>query len=152
MCREFICKIFGCKEQQSSIPKPNNLEDINSTEVSTILKAEFPQARVYISDNKYKTTTVGELESYLKYDIVDSHTYISEFFDCDDFSFALMGELSNPSWGCLSFGIMWTDIGNNNKHAVNCFIDKDRAVWIVEPQSDGIFKLPNGWVPYMIMM
>ena len=154
MCREFICKILGCKdiqEQETTIPEPYYLESIDYNEVSTILKAEFPQARLYLSDSNYKTTTIGELQNYLRFDLTDKHKYISEYYDCDDFSYSLMGGLSNPSWGCLPFGILWTSTPTGN-HAVNCFIDKDRKVWIIEPQTDGIFELPDDWSPYLVMM
>jgi hypothetical protein len=151
MCKETICKILGCNKQTINIPEPNNLEKINATEVLTALQSEFPEARLYLSDEDYMTTTVEELRNYLRYDIVDNYKYISEYFDCDDFSYALMGNLSNPKWGCLTFGILWTDTETGG-HAVNCFIDKDRTVWIIEPQTDSIFRLPKEWIPYMIMM
>jgi len=80
----------------------------------------------------------------------------SEEFDesrnaCDDFSFALMGHISNPSWGALPFGIVWTKIPGG-AHAVNCFIDKNRDVWIVEPQNDAVYKCPSNWEPYLVMI
>lgn len=154
MCREFICKLLGCKEiqeQETNIPEPFYLENIDYNEVSTILKAEFPIARLYLSDNKYKTTTIDELRNYLRFDLTDKNRYVPEYYDCDDFSYALMGSLSNPSWGCLPFGILWTSTSNSN-HAVNCFIDNNRKVWIIEPQTDAVFELPEYWTPYLVMM
>ena len=79
-----------------------------------------------------------------------------EFLDeannnCDDFSFALMGSVSNPDWGALPFGIVWTTTPSG-LHAVNCFIDKNREVWIIEPQNDNIFKCPPDWDPLFIVI
>jgi len=151
MClRNYICNMLKCSNTPS-IPAPNPLDDLDSSEVLTILKAEFPKALILLSDEAYKTTTKSELERFLKEDIVDKWKYTSTYFDCDDFSFALMGNLSNPDWGCLTFGILWTSVPNG-AHAVNCFISNSGKVYIVEPQNDDVFKLPDNWEPYLVMM
>jgi len=152
--RSWLCDILNCNCNSGNginIPPPSPLDDSNSTEVLTILKAEFPNAQMFISDSDYKTTTKKELERYLKEDITDSYKYVSEYFDCDDFSFCLMGQLSNPDWGCLAFGIVWTKVPGG-AHAVNCFISNSGTVYLVEPQSDKIFKCPDNWEPFLIMM
>jgi hypothetical protein len=143
---------MGCNnEQQHGIPMPQMLTELDINEVNTILKAEFPSARLYLSDKQYKTTSIEELRGYLRYDLTSKNKYVSEYYDCDDFSYSLMGELSSPSWGCLAFGILWTTTDSGN-HAVNVFIDSDHTVWIVEPQTDGVFPLPEDWKPYLVMM
>jgi len=139
------------KKKKSGITPPNYLGEIDYNEVHTILKAEFPDAWIGLSDSVYKTTTKEELMKYINYDIIDEYHYVSEYYDCDDFSYALMGSLSNPEWGALPFGIMWTDVPGG-AHAVNCFIDNNREVWIIEPQTDQIFSLPKDWSPYFIVM
>jgi hypothetical protein len=134
------------------IDPPEEKEDIGNSEVYTILQAEFgKECKLYLSDREYKTTTVDELKRFLSNDIVDSYKYISEYYDCDDFSFALMGNMSVPEWSDLTFGILWSGTPNGG-HAINCFIDIDREVWIIEPQNDNVFKLPDDWTPWVVMM
>lgn len=152
---------FGCSKYKEEIDRlnkllsppipPEYLKDLTINEVYTILLSEFPEATLYLSDNKYKTVSKEQLKAYLHTNQVSENKYVSEYYDCDDFSFALMGELSNPEWGALPFGILWTKVPGG-AHAVNCFIDSDHEVWIIEPQNDSIFKLPPDWVPYLVIM
>jgi hypothetical protein len=150
MCKEFICELLGCGSEQD-IPSSYIWNEFDASEVYTILRAEFPDAQILLSDNLYKITSIDDLLLYLKSDITDIYKYISEYYDCDDFSYSLMGQLSNPQWGSTAFGILWTDVPDG-AHAVNCFIDKNRDVWIIEPQNDKIFRLPSIWKPYLVMM
>ena len=149
--KSWLCDILNCDSNSGNIPPPNPLDDMDSSEVLTLLRAEFPNAQILLSDAKYKTTTKKEIERYLKYDLTDTWDYVPEYFDCDNSSYSLMGHLSNPDWGCLTFGIVWTKVPGG-AHAVNCFIDNNGEVWIVEPQTDSISKLPDNWEPYLVMM
>jgi hypothetical protein len=133
------------------LPPPVVLFDINSQEVWDTAKAAFPKANIYLSDSFYKTTTKEELMRFLKDDVTNEYRYISEYHDCDSFSFQLMGSIHCIEWGALPFGIMWTSTPNGG-HAVNCFIDDKKEVWIVEPQNDQIYKLPTDWVPYLVII
>lgn len=138
-----------CREPQ--IDPPSGLEEINIFEISTIVQAAAPNAQHFISDLNYRTTTKTELMRFLKADITDAWGYIPELFDCDDFSFALMGHISNPDWGALAFGILWTQTPTGG-HAVNCFIDKNRKFWVIEPQNDNVFEMPVDWDPWLVVM
>jgi hypothetical protein len=155
LCKNYIQEIAELKDKlqkyEVPIPPPQYLEDIDYAEVYSILKAEFPDAIIYLSDRNFKTTTKTELERFLNHDLIDIRQYISEYYDCDDFSYALMGAISNPEWGALPFGIVWADIPGG-AHAINCFIDNDRQVWIIEPQNDSVFVRPSDWHPYFVVM
>jgi len=150
MCRNWICNLL-CRKP-SSIPKPYYLDDISVSEVYTILKAEFPNCQIYLSDSKYKTTSVIELRRFLSHDMVDKEQYVSQYFDCDDFSFSLLGNITNSEWGSLPFGLLWTEIEGGVAHAVNIFIDDNRIVHVIEPQDDSVFSVPGNWKPYLIVM
>ena len=151
MCRKWLCKVLKCCDIQQGIDPPKYLSDISWSEVNTILKAEFPDASILMTDAKYKTTTKVEFIRFITYDISDKYNYVSDYYDCDDYSFSIYGNISNPEWGALTFGVIWTNTPTG-AHAVNCFIDNDREVWIVEPQTDEVFKLPDNWKPYLIIM
>jgi len=149
MIKQWLCRVLGCCAD--SISPPQDLENIDFNEVNTLLTAEFPNATLLLSDYMYKTTTLAEFDRFIKNDVTNNNIYVSEYYDCDDFSYSIMGHLSNQDWGCLTFGILWTSTPGGG-HAVNCFIDKDRNVWILEPQDDSIFKCPSDWDPYLVMM
>lgn len=134
------------------INPPRYLEDIDSTEIISIIDAEFLNGIKIISDYKYKTTTVEELIRFLDSDITDKYNYVSEYFDCNNFSFSLMGRISNPSWGCLPFGVLYIERTNGSLHALNCFIDKNRELWVIEPQTDDVFKASKSWKCVMLIM
>jgi hypothetical protein len=133
------------------LPKPRVLYDITAGEIQAVLKEVCPTAVVLFSDSVYRTTTLAELQRFLKDDKTNEYRYISEYHDCDNFSFQLMGSIHNVDWGALPFGIVWTGTPGGN-HAVNCFVDDERVLWFVEPQSDSVFSLKEGWVPYLIII
>jgi len=147
MCLNWL-KSKLCK--QGNISPPNFLEDVSGTEVLSILKAEFPNATIIASDLEYKTTTKEELKRFLKYDITDSNRW-TKYYNCNNFAFQLMGNISNPDWGVLSFGIL---LGKKNgkDHAINCFIDNNREVFLVEPQNDSLTVPSDAWDVIIILM
>ena len=151
--KEWLCNFLGCCEPESGISPPNYLEEIGYDEVYSTLNAEFPECTLLLSDNRYKTTTKQELMRFLKEDNTDKYGYVSEWFDCNNFSYHLHGNISSPSWGCLPFGILWTTTSGGG-HAINCFVDNNREIWLIEPQNDLMFKLDSKpiWKPYVVMM
>lgn len=155
--RCWLCNLLECEscyEHQdidSHIDPPMYLEDIDKSEIYTIIRAEFPDASFIFTDRDYKTTIRAEYERFLRFDDTDKMRYIADYVDCDDFCFALYGAISNQDWGGLSFGYVFTKT-TGGAHAVNFFIDKNRNVLIVEPQDDRIFSLPDNWEPYFVLI
>ena len=58
---------------------------------------------------------------------------------CDDFATRLHGAFCIPGWSALVVGEVICNTGTDC-HAINCFIDSDKKVWLVEPQSDFIWS------------
>lgn len=133
------------------LPKPKILFDITAGEVAQVVKQACPKAQILLSDSYYKTTTIDELKRFVKDDDTNEYRYISEYHDCDNFSFQLMGSIHNVDWGALPCGIIWTSTPQGG-HAVNCFIDNQHIFWIIEPQNDKIFELPIDWIPYLVII
>jgi len=144
MCFKLLTKPKG-------LPPPNNLIDIEAGTILTILKEKFTAANIYLSDSIYKTTNIDELIRFINSDKTNEYKYVSEYFDCDDFSFHLMGSIHNVEWGALPFGICWLSKPGGN-HALNIFIDREQEVYFVEPQNDTVFLCPTHWVPYFVMI
>ncbi len=138
--------------KKSKLPRPLGLEDITSAEIADVLKQNCYKANIYLSDSIYSTTSIDELIRFLKADDTNEYRYVSEYYDCDDFSFRLMGQVHSVEWGALPFGIVWLTKENNVNHAVNIFIDDEHEIWLIEPQNDNIFELPTGWIPYLVIL
>jgi hypothetical protein len=107
--------------------------------------------KIYLVDQEYKLPTVDNVKKLLAMDETDKTEYLSEFHDCDDFSFRLMGQISVPGWSSTAFGILFITTPQGG-HAVNCFVDDKEQVWIVEPQNDKIFSKPDDWHAFFCLM
>ena len=148
--KRFLCRILNCCGDR--LPKLIFKCEYNFSEVLSILRSEFgDETAIFLSDTKYKTITKNDLGKILKIDDTDKQRYIPTFYDCDDFSFRLMGQLSIGDEASLPFGIIWVKTPKGG-HALNIFIDDKREVWLVEPQEDLIFKMPENWKAYLVIM
>ena len=107
--------------------------------------------KAYMSDEEYGLTSIEEMSAFLKEDRTNEYVY-GNSYDCDDFSYRLMGNLSVPGAGKLAVGIIWVIKENGECHALNCFIDDMCEAYMIEPQNDLIFSKPFGWRVVVIMM
>ena len=144
-------KIYGWLQGLSI--KNNKIDiQISNSEVKSILTEEFGSTcKIYLSDGYYLRDTKQSLIDFLAKDNTDKFIYKKEVADCDDFSFRLLGNASFGDLEGTAFGILWTKTSKCN-HAVNCYIDNELNVWIVEPQNDSIFPLPKDWHPMLVVM
>lgn len=148
MCFKIICDWLNNRK----LIKPATLSPIDHSEIYTILKAELGEGcAIFLSDMNYWTTNIEEIKRFLSLDDSDKYNYTVEKFDCDDFSYRLMGQFSVPGWSELPFGIIWVGIKDGG-HALNCFVDINREVWLIEPQNDKVFRIPKDWTPWLVMM
>ena len=104
---------------------------------------------VFISDKNYKTLNIESAQVFLKNTLVDLNKYVAETYDCDNFSFSLMGSASNIIPG-FAFGIAWVNTPEG-KHAMNVFVDEKFEVYYIEPQNDTITQSTE-IKPYLIII
>lgn len=122
----------GRKEQ--TIPEP--MPTITGTEVTAILKSYT--SNLWISDETFRLVKCDNLRAFLATDEVSNRPYVVEKHDCDDFSYELMGRVSE--WNSdNTFGLVWGINVNGDAHAWNFFIDENMDVLFIEPQNDIIF-------------
>lgn len=134
-------------------PTPSDGTSLTSDEMREIIKEKLrmKSSRINLGDRNYFAYNIDELKGFLAADFGDSIKYQHDSFDCDDFTYMMMGREKEwygqrTSKQGSTFGIVWGDIRykeedkNENPHAVNFFIDKDLTLWLVEPQSDKIWK------------
>jgi len=118
--------------------QPTSQTEITGTELWKLLNTKFPGVTIYISDATYLLAKYDDIAIFLAQDQTNKFEYKSQSFDCDNFSYRLMGQFSVPKWSTLTFGIIWT-----KKHALNCIVDENKNFWYVEPQTDELLDSPR---------
>jgi len=99
--------------------------------------------KLFLSDLKYKLVTVQGMKNFLARDDTDKEKWTAEYFDCDDFSYRLLGQANTRAWAEIAFGIAWS-----KSHAFNIFVSASRQVYLIEPQSDKIIKFEDAQGAY----
>lgn len=118
---------------------PSHWIEVDNTFVVEKLIEMFPYAKLYIADQKYYLCPREDIEEFLAADPTDRERYIKETFDCDDFSFRLMGQFHRKPYSALAIGITWSRV-----HAYNLvFLSADGQVFLIEPQTDEIMVPPE---------
>ena len=131
----------GQPEPEPDKPLPLTGVPATGDQVFQALMKVVPQsAHVYISDNVYMLCSKADIDRFLAFDSTNKEVYVSESHDCDDFSYRLMGQLSDSVWSGIAFGIIWTDA-----HAFNIMVDDQMQVWYIEPQSDAVKMSIEDW-------
>lgn len=140
--------LLGQPEPGEIQPVPTKTVQISGQAVFEALMKVVPQStHVYISDHEYWLCSKQDIDTILTYDKTNKAKYVSEQYDCDDFSYRLMGQLSTPTWAKIAFGIIWTD-----KHAFNIMVDDQLQVWFIEPQTDAVKVSLDAWQGTEILM
>jgi len=105
---------------------------------------------IFISDTKYMIPRLADIIEFLKINIFKFRQYVPDRFDCDNYSFSLMGMSTNVLSG-YAIGIIWVNTGRGSKHALNFFIEKDKQITYIEPQTNKIFRDKN-YRPYFVVI
>jgi hypothetical protein len=98
----------------------------------------------YFADQYYQPVDEELLQMILDADTGDKEEYETEFYDCDDFAFRLMGwfhmDRDSATWPLF---ITWVETPQGG-HAVLSYY-QDGQVFIIEPQTDQVFPVPMDW-------
>jgi len=154
-------------------------ETIKYSDLRTAIYRDLNPDKIYMSDSIYDICNVNELKILLNADKTNYQHYIEEDFDCDDFSYMLMGHITESA-PTIAFGIIWVWYYEEsasvafkllNKasrivlgetlvhgpaitgHALNCYYDSEKQkMMLIEPQSDNIFEMPENWNTTVVMI
>ncbi|MGY5875629.1 MAG: hypothetical protein RTU30_07775 [Candidatus Thorarchaeota archaeon] len=100
------------------------------------------------------TPTIYQVLDWLDTDNTDQHSYVSDIWECGDFSAMLMTRAKQMNWrmriavvhysfeGELSYGSMLSIYGTGG-HALN-LIECTDGLYYIEPQSDGCWYFYSG--------
>jgi hypothetical protein len=147
MCFNWLKK----KEYMDLFP-PSGLIDISGLDILDNLLFSFSGSTIYVTDDKYKTTVKSEIQRFLDYDNTNEIQYNTDYYDCEDYAFRLLGQFSIPDWSSIPIGIVFCVREDGVDHAVNCFVDSSHNVWLIEPKSDTIFKCPTSWKYVLVLI
>ena len=141
-----LSKLLAPKEEATEpvyvLEPPTSTLRISHDELKALLRGAAPFAGLYISDRSFLLCNNDDIARFLVEDETNHTKYETEVYDCDNFSYRLMGQLSIPQWSDLSFGIIWT-----KGHALNCLVTESRELLLVEPQTDEISVLSDQYTP-----
>lgn len=122
--------------------KPKKIKLISTTEISgdevRALLLQFTKENLWISDETFTLVNTEDMKTFLAMNPVNSRVYFSDKHDCDDYSYELMGDVSDAHPE-LAFGMVWGNRVDGVAHAWNFYIDENKQVKFVEPQTDQIF-------------
>ena len=140
MCFKWLARLLA------KIPNANSAEEIYE-----LLRSVFPNADIYISDSNYGYINKASLVAFLAKDKTDAANYIPEDYDCDDFSFRLMGQFHVQGSGFedKAIGIIWLQ---QPVHALNVCVTEERKVLLIEPQTDKVYARPEDYIGQLVVM
>ena len=149
-CRT-CCHTCSCAPGWLKYPKQHSTETMEAMTIAETIQATDGIGPVLFhnSDAHYKLIDIEHFKKWLKLNPVNSKTYELETHDCDNFSKELLGDVSH--WDpALAFAEVWMRPPGGGCHALNAIIDLDKKLWLVEPQTDQIFKPTKLWFTYWI--
>lgn len=126
-------EISDLKDKILSLQTPKNLDVPKSYGVIT-WQEELKILGVFncginLTDDYLQATTVDEAKRFVEESKIQYNAWVSEDYDCDNFSASLYGYWSD-SLKSFAFGM-----ARSSNHQFNIMIDKDKNIWIVEPQT-----------------
>lgn len=127
--------------QPSKIKPPKTSGHMSMKTLKNLLA---PHAEnIFLSDTSYKLVIKQSMQDFLAQDKTNLYKWITTYFDCDEYSYRLMGQSSTPEWGGIAFGIAWS-----KSHAFNIFVDSKKQAYLIEPQTDRIMKIEHAQGAY----
>jgi len=146
-----VLKQTICGSMYPPAPKKFAVDNLTINDVRHILLTEYPHAKLYLLDAKYRVPYKEDVEQVLAELRTTRWHYEIDYQDCDDAAARLWGLTSVGKWASITFGI-----AISTTHAFNiCIADEDTQVYVIEPQyaRPKLMKTDNEmYKPIFIMM
>lgn len=133
-----------------------SIPTIKSTELKELLVKQLGSHLIsnliILSDETYSLLSYVTAQKLYAQSGLILKKYQSEKFDCDDFSAvfkAFVADKQRESWEIIypyAFGLLYGNLPN--PHAINWFIDSNKTLHFMEPQTGEIFA-PTGKVFFL---
>ena len=108
---------------------PNSFGEIGIGE----LRKKLGKGNWYLTDGKFKLTNLKQMMDWLIQDKENLTEYKDEINDCDNFAIQLAGRLNK------AFPNFVVGYAQSSSHAFNIFMDENKKIWFIEPQSNTVF-------------
>jgi len=120
---------------------PVKYDRLNYLELKSILtKRRVSTSRMNITDISYFVTNEDTIKNYLSFNIFRHIKYVANIYDCDNYAISVLAIFKNLLPEC-AFGMAFvTRPKLNDRHALNFFINENKEVIWVEPQTNKIYK------------
>lgn len=125
--------------QTTQTTQVNNIQ-VTRKEVEAVLTVYFPKRYTICNDGTYFTCSLEEWKKFLQEDNLNSHAYIADKFDCEDFAIGLRARATERG---ISLGMLIVSSDDVEGHMLNFFIVKETgglAVYFLDPQTDEVSR------------
>jgi len=142
--------------ESAKLPPPKVLRTLTKSSVIRNISRYFPDAEIFGADDKYSLISKESVKKFLLDTKVDRVEYKPESNDCDEYSLILLSRFLE--WGRqldhrIAVGELWVDTARG-KHALNLVLvwgdSNQTELWIIEPQRDTIYKVPDDYKGIMV--
>ena len=114
---------------------------VSAEEITKKINELYPDVKIKsVSDKHYYTVSESKWKEIIKSDFVNYKKYLSDRFDCDDFSRCLVSRVIE-NYHLNAIGIAWGWMKEGAYHAWNFIYTAENVILFVEPQNDYI------WIP-----
>ena len=104
---------------------------------------EIEHLKILVDEEQVLFKNQTELKNFLANDTTNSHNYISERFDCDDYTQALINNASAEGYLLYFYIASYYVDGERKRHASCLAMTQDEGIFRIEPQTDWVGHL--GW-------
>ena len=123
---------------------------LSGNSLSRLLKAKYPNAKIYIADSEYKIPKWENFKRWIQRDDLNFKKYEPEIFDCDNYAFESFCR-AHRIIGNIGYGFAFS---SQPAHAFNIIVSQkndELKVYQIEPQNDSVSNYPNDKI-YLIVI
>lgn len=127
-------------------------EIITYKEVAEACRKDFKEVRLlYFDDMHYKSARLKPIRAVVESSEVDKWKWERTYYDCDDFTWALMGEFHHrrdtaamPIF--VASVTYYSRLRKRDVHHRLITFYANGKMTLIEPQNDKFYSVPEGWI------
>lgn len=104
---------------------------------------------IFFDDSHYKSARLDPIRAVVESDLTDEFKYVANDFDCDDFTWGLMGafhhNLETAAMPIFAVSVQYEKLGETRYHRMIAFYYNGEMI-LIEPQSDRFYNVPEDWI------
>jgi len=120
---------------------------------------KFPNSEVYVSDRSTTLIYNSDIQKCIlmikivmrMLNLLIPRSYKVHEWDCDDYAFEFKS-VANRLYPACAFGMVYVDMDDGNRHALNCYLDEFGKWHYIEPQTFNVFDKATNYEPYLVII